>query len=497
METAPVRIIGRQHELATLRHLATSNHAEFLAIYGRRRVGKTFLIRRFFEDIRVGQFYVMGQSDGDFQIQLSIFQKSIEETFHSGFRLPKIHNWSEAMELLVAGLKKAILADPNRIWLVFLDELPWLHTPKSNLLRAIDHTWNTELQYMPQVKLVVCGSAASWMLRKIVHAKGGLHNRLTETIRLEPFTLRETREFIHEQGITLQSQQVLELYMAFGGIPFYLNLMRRGESPTQAVSRLCYGGGTLSLEFDRLFKALFLDGEQHAKLIRKLATKRKGLTRQEALNATSSTTGGTFDRRLKELEESGFITTIQTQEGKTEITRYRVIDEFVLFHLKWIEGAPKGALAPKAGENYFEMQSRTPSFNSWAGFAFEGICLKHAAMIKSALGISVIPCRPATWAKYGKKGDSQTGAQIDLLFDRNDGVITICEIKYCDKPFLVTAAYSKTLEHKMAAYKEDTDTQKSIYLAIIAPQGIVDNEHARRLVGRVVTSDDLFGITPN
>ena len=509
------RLVGRCAEQATLRQILQSDKAEFLAIYGRRRVGKTFLVRRFFEDTPTGIFYVSGQSKGTLATQLANFQKCVEQSFYDGLRLPRLRNWSEAFDTLLAGLEKAIRQEPTKRWLLFIDELPWLATAKSKIIEALDHAWNTQLSLMPMVKLVICGSAASWMIKNIVNAKGGLYNRLTEIIHLKPFTLGEAKELLEANDVNYEMPQVLELYLAFGGIPFYLNLVRRGESPSMAISRLCFGGGTLQMEFKTLFQALFDTGEHHEKIIRCLASKRSGLARSEILEMTGMASGGRFDQWLRELTESGFVAPIEVVEGKKEVSRYRVIDEFVLFHLKWIEPTSKGPLGPSSEENHFMLQKSTASFESWAGFAFEGICFKHIAQIKKALGITHIRTDVSSWQKRGtttsKPGKTKAttcpdsalveenlleiptrGAQIDLLFDRDDGIVTLCEIKYSKDAYVITKDYVSILENKMQLYKNTTQTKKSIFLAMITVNGLADNPHARRLVTNTITVRDLF-----
>ena len=384
---------------------------------------------------------------------------------------------------------------------LFLDELPWLHTRRSGLLDALDYAWNTDLSQIQQVKLVVCGSAASWMIKNIVQAKGGLHNRLTETIQLRPFTLGETRDLLRERNIDYAPAQVIELFLALGGVPFYLDLVRRGESPLQAISRLGFAGGSLHGEFDKLLKALFEDGDHHEQLIRALATKRRGLTRNEILKATKIKTGGRVAQWLKELEEAGFIAQIAVTEGRRSTTCYRVIDEFVLFYLRWIEGAGKGPLGPTPGQDHFIMQRQTQGYESWSGYAFEAVCMKHIKQINAALGISRVLVKPSVWQKTTKKtgasmgSDSGTrGAQIDLVLDRDDGMTTLCEIKYYDNQFEITKSYADNLRHKLQTYKAETKTKKSVMLVFVAPSGLVDNEYARQLVTRTVTATDLLDL---
>ena len=495
----PARIVGRRPEIATLNRLLASNRAEFLAIYGRRRVGKTFLIRRFFEDIGVKRFMVTGKSRGKMREQLRIFQKAVEDTFYGGQRLPDVKTWDDAFALLVAGVRQIVANDPKVKCLLFLDELPWLHTRRSGLLDALDHAWNTELSQIQQVKLVVCGSAASWMIKNIEQAKGGLHNRLTETIQLRPFTLGETRDMLHDRGIEYAPAQVIELFLVLGGVPFYLDLIRRGESPSKAVSRLCFAGGSLHGEFDKLFKALFEDGDHHEQLVRALATKRRGLTRNELLKATKIKTGGRVAQWLKELEEAGFIAPIAVTEGRRSTVCYRVIDEFTLFYLRWIEGAGKGPLGPAPGQDHFMMQRQTQEYESWSGYAFEAVCLKHIEQINAALGISRVLVKPSVWQKTTKttgpsKGgiSGARGAQIDLVLDRADGMTTLCEIKYYDEQFEITKSYADNLRHKLNTYKAETKTKNSVMLVFISPSGLVDNEYARQLVTHTVTASDLL-----
>jgi hypothetical protein len=368
---------------------------------------------------------------------------------------------------------------------------------------------------MPQVKLVICGSAVSWMIKNVVNAKGGLYNRLTEVIHLKPFTLGQAKEMLESKGITYEMPQVLELYMAFGGIPFYLNLLRRGESPAMAISRLCFGGGVLQSEFETLFKALFDSSENHEKIIRCISSKRSGLTRSEIIDNTGLPSGGRIDQWLNELIQSGFVAPIEVADGKKTKSRFRIIDEFVLFHLKWMDRATKGPLGASSDGSYFILQKSTASFEAWAGLAFEGICFKHIPQIKRALGISHVRSIARTWqkrftpiskkvtARSSRKERAQVivdrqeisrGAQIDLLFDRDDGIITLCEIKYTKDPFVITKDYASILENKQKLYKSETATTKSIFLAMVTTMGLSDNEYARRLVTNSVTVSDLFAV---
>ncbi len=495
----PTRIVGRRPEIETLRRLLESDRAEFLAVYGRRRIGKTFLIRRFFEDAGVKRFTVTGQSHGTMRDQLRIFQKAIEDSFYGGQRLPDAGTWTNIFAFLIAGVRQAVNTDPQIKCLLFLDELPWLYTRRSGLLEALEYAWNTELSLIPQVKLIVCGSAASWMIKNIVRAKGGLHNRLTETMQLRPFTLGEASELLRDRNIDYSPEQVIELFLALGGVPFYLDLVRRGESPSQVVSRLCFAGGTLHAEFDTLFRALFLEGDHHEQIVRALAKQRRGLTRQELLTATRIKSGGRVAQWLKELEEAGFIAQVPVTERKRSTLYYRVIDEFVLFHLRWIHTAGRGPLGPTPGTDYFILQRQTQAYESWAGYAFETVCLKHIEQIKTALGISRVLVEASVWEKRVKTSSVKKvsvpisrGAQIDLVLDRADGMISLCEVKYSDRKFEITKSYADNLRHKMETYKTETKTSKSVMMVVISPKGLVDNDYARQLIARTITVSDLL-----
>ena len=490
--TQPTRIVGRRLEKETLKRLLESDRAEFLAVYGRRRIGKTFLIRRFYEDAGVNRFTVTGQSNGKMRDQLKIFQKAIEDSFYGGQRLPDATTWTNAFAFLIAGVRQAIASNPQVKWLLFLDELPWLYTKRSGLLEALEYAWNTELSLISQVKLIVCGSAASWMIKNIVHAKGGLHNRLTETMQLRPFTLGEANELLRDRNIDYSSEQVTEIFLALGGVPFYLDLVRKGESPSQAISRLCFAGGTLHTEFDRLFKALFEEGDHHEQIVRTLAEKRRGLTRQELLAATKIKSGGRVAQWLKELDEAGFIAQVAITDRNLSKTYYRVIDEFILFHLRWIQTAGKGPLGPAPGTDYFILQRQTQAYESWSGYAFENVCIKHIEQIKIALGISRVLVRASIWEKRVKSHSPARGAQIDLVLDRADGMISLCEVKYSDNKFEITKSYADNLRLKIETYKAETKTAKSVMMVLISPKGLVDNEYARQLIARTITVSDLL-----
>lgn len=474
-----------------LQEINENPQAQFLGIYGRRRIGKTFLIREFFKPLAEVNFYVMGISKGTLEDQLSAFQKQLELTFYEGNPIPNLKNWSEAFKILDKQVKAVHKKGRAKNILLFFDELPWLSTPKSGLLQKIEQYWNLEWKDIPSIRLVVCGSAASWMIKNIIYAKGGLHNRLTATMKLLPFDIREVKQFLIHKDIRYSDRQLVEVYLALGGVPYYLDLLRKGFSAAQNIGLLCFGNGELSGEFKKLFSSLFEDSKNHLKIVKTLGSKSLSMTRDEIIHGTRISSGGKFSGWLQELEEAGFIEGIIPYQYKSKEIAYRVIDEYVLFYLKWIQKAPKGILA-ETGSDYWLRQSQTPSYKSWSGYAFENFCLKNHAHIKRALGFGAVAAQVGPW-RYVSNGktDPLSGAQIDLLFDRADQVITVCEIKYSDGPYLITKKYYNELKVKLRVFAQKTKTRKSIFLAFITPDGLVQNDYANELVSNEVTLKEL------
>ena len=486
-------IIGREREKKLLAALWASPDPEFAAIYGRRRVGKTHLIQEYFSPKAAAYFSVTGQKDASLNLQLFHFQKEIARVFYQGAPLPRLASWDQAFELLCDAIDNWTEKNPGQRVVVFLDELPWMATRGSRLIQTIDHYWNTRLARNPHLRLIVCGSAASWMLDHLVHAKGGLHNRITRRILLEPFTLQESQVYLSSRGIRMKSAQILELYMTMGGIPYYLKQVQRGLSVAQNIASLCFDrSGMLYDEYNRLFASLYADGDVHEAIIRALAKKQNGILRNELIAATGLSTGGRLGRRVRELEEAGFITSLTPYGNRTKHTAYRLIDEYVWFYLKWMETAPRGVLA-KGGADYWITRSQTSGYRAWAGYAFEGICLKHASQIRRALGIEGVATQVGTWRYVPPRHDQkQKGAQVDLLFDRADGVINLCEIKHSTDLFTIGKEYSRELKEKIAVFEERTKTKKDIHLTLVTPHGLRANAWSKDLIDSVVTVDALF-----
>ncbi len=484
-------VIGRRAELSLLEEAYQSNRAEFMAVYGRRRVGKTFLIREFFSGKPECQFFqISGIKDATLKEQLDEFKKEIVRVFYSNLKMTKLEapkNWLAAFEMLQEAI--TLFGGHKKIAL-FFDEFPWMAQRKSKLLHALDYYWNRYWSSQKNIKLIICGSAASWIIKNILNHKGGLHNRVTRRMLLNPFTLQETKAYLKNRGITYDNYQTVQLYMCIGGIPYYLDMLRKGLSSAQNINQLCFQReGSLFDEFNNLFKALFDQGGAHEDIIRMIAGKREGISRDEIVT-TLSIKGGTLSIWLKELEQTGFIESFMPI-GRKYGRYYKIIDEYTLFYLNWIAPLAQSGLQVENITQYWEEASQTPGWRAWAGLAFEAICYKHISSIRKALHIPQ-GALAATWRYTPPKRSSLPGAQVDLLFDRNDGVVSLCEMKYANAPFKIDKDYASILERKKNVYQHVTKTQKQIVISMITTLGLKSSDYAEDLIFSSCTLEDLF-----
>jgi len=375
---------------------------------------------------------------------------------------------------------------------LFFDELPWLVTKKSRFLQALDYYWNTKWSNNKRIRLIVCGSAASWIIKNIVNNRGGLHNRITAQIRLEPFSLNETKSFLKYRKINLNDKQILSIYMVMGGIPHYLNQIEKGLSASQNIDNICFTkNGILFKEFNNLIPALFSEFEIYEELIRLIATQRYGIERSGLIKKSKFSSGGRFDQRLLELEEAGFIISFKPYSHKKRGHYYRMIDEYTLFYFNWIEPIKDSIRHQNKPRGYWENRSQSASWKSWSGYAFEAVCYKHIEKIRSALNIPVT-ANVGTWRYSPRKGSEEKGAQIDLLFDRDDGIVTICEIKYTDTVFELDKQYTNNLLNKIDVFKKQTKMDKQIFIAMITSNGIKQNMYFKEIISNQATLADFL-----
>lgn len=486
-----MELIGRDEEIKTLKQLLNSDKPEFLALHGRRRIGKTYLIRQFIKTQQdVIFFAVTGSKDGSLKEQIEHFTKQISHVFFRGLELNPGKTWDETFEKLTRAFDHV---GKDKKIIVFMDELPWMATRKSRLLQTLDYYWNQFWSDNPRVKLIVCGSSSSWIIHKIIKNKGGLHNRITKKIHLESFSLAETKKFLHHNGVKLNNRQILLIYMMTGGVPYYLSHVEKGKSVAQIIEALAFSKKAFLLEeFDSLFASLFEDAEIYNKIVNILAENPSGVGKQAILEKIgSSVVGGSGIKKLRELEETGFIMSFKPLYHAKKGVYYRLIDEYILFYLKWIQ--PMRDILQKQSldqGNWLAMQN-TPEWYSWLGYAFESICYKHISVIRKVLSISPSAMASA-WRYVPLKNTKKRGAQIDLLFDRKDDAITLCEIKYTDEPFILTKDYVDVLQRKTTVFKEQTKTKKQLFFAMISASGVRNNYYAEDMLSAVVTLDDLF-----
>ena len=465
-------MIGRVAEQRRLREIATSGEAEFVVVYGRRRVGKTYLVRETF----AGQltFSYTGIANVSAKVQLTQFERALRE--HGHHVSEPVRDWFAAFAQLRAFLDSR---RGGRPLLVFLDELSWMDNHKSDFLPALEHFWNGWAVGIPELTLIACGSATSWITKKVFRNTGGLHNRVTQQIRLRPFTLAECDEHLKSKGIVWSRHDIVEAYMILGGIPYYLNLLQRGGSLAQNVDAICFDDGArLAGEFDRLFDTLFVNSAKHVAIVRELARKRMGQTREEIAEKVGFADGGNLTRILRELEESDFVRHYRPFGLIKRGGLWQLSDQFVGFYLSFMADRTPGRLWTSFIDN--------AQHRAWSGNAFEQICAAHLPQLRRALGISGVLHDVSSWRSRGTPG-----AQVDLVIDRQDNVINLCEMKYWGSAFQVDAQTERALREKAAIFQTDTRTRKAVHLTLVTTYGLAPGAHAS-VFQNVVTMDDLF-----
>ncbi|MBK8393260.1 MAG: ATP-binding protein [Saprospiraceae bacterium] len=470
-------MVGRSTQQLQIKKILKANRAAFVAITGRRRVGKTYLIEEAFG--KSISFRVTGIQNGDILTQISNFTQKIAE--YSQIPIVTIpSNWQEAFLLLKSYLKRL---SKTRKHVLFFDELPWMNTHKSGFVQLFAHLWNDYLSKEKHFVLVICGSATSWIIKNIENDKGGFHNRITHSIHLKPFTLSETKEFLLSKKVSITDNAIAELYMALGGIPFYLEQIERGESVSAAINRLCFAeAGFLKNEYQNLYKALFDQPENHEAIVKSLANAIGGLTRSEIIKASKVTDGGPFTRAIEELIVCGFVT-YESPYGKNKRgSVYRLADEFSLFYHRFMVKA-------KEKDNWMQL-STGQKYKIWTGYAFENLCYKHIAEIKSALGIEAVNTSLNTFRQTGDA--TQKGFQIDLIIDRADKAINLCECKYYSEPFKMDKTYAMNLMQRKSLFRESVKTNKSLFTTMITNLPIMENAYVLEAVDVQLTVDKLM-----
>lgn len=476
-------IIGRKQEQEELQRLFRSNRPEFVAVYGRRRVGKTFLIKQVLKNSITFQHTGVSPVDQNdaknrMKTQLESFYYSLLSYGLEGFAKP--NSWMEAFYQLEQLLSKL---DDGKRQVVFIDELPWMDTPRSGFLPAFEHFWNNWCSGRDNMMLVVCGSATSWILGNLSRNKGGLYGRLTAEMKLSPFTLKECEEYFTNEGIELSRYDIVQSHMVFGGIPYYLSYFQKGQSFEENTDRILFGRNPrLKDEFNRLFKAIFSNPEDCKKIVRLLATKHHGFTREEIAKAMNLPLGGGLSDTLSALAESDFILRYTPYGESGNVERYKLIDNFCLFWLKYVE--------PNISDMSFLTDNITSDImRSWRGIAFEEVCWQHIPQIKKSLGIDGVKTFVSAWSVRGD--NEKDGVQIDLLISRADNVVNLCEMKFVSDEYVVTKDEESKLRNRIESLKRTLTAKQTVHLTMITTYGVAYGKHSG-IVQRQVVMDDLF-----
>ena len=476
-------IIGRKQEIEELTNLYNSGKAEFVALYGRRRVGKTFLVKELFYDKMT--FYHSGLSPFDkerrigLKDQLEAFYASLMQFGMEEDRCPK--SWAEAFRMLGQLLDKM---DDGCRQVVFLDELPWMDTPRSKFLVAFEHFWNTWGVWRDRVMLIVCGSATSWMLDNLINNKGGLYDRLTWQVKLSPFTLAECRAFFKAKDICLSTYDITEAYMILGGIPYYLNYFQKGKSLAQNIDLLFFApNAKLNMEFDRLFGSLFSNPDDYKAVVKLLAKNHTGCTREELARQLGISAGGSFSRILEVLVSSDFIKAYHPFGKSRREVRFKLVDCFCQFYLQFIGSKHVN------DTSFWQHSLNTPQVNAWRGIAFEHISFNHISEIKKALGVAGVISEESAWIVRGD--DDRHGAQIDMLIVRDDRVVNLCEMKFLSKEYEPQAEDEIKLRARIAALQEQLSFKQTIHMTLVTTVGLKPNAHSG-IFQQIVKLDDLF-----
>lgn len=463
-------IIGRTAEKMELQRIFESGKAEFVAIYGRRRVGKTFLINEFFEESIV--FSVAGLAKGNTRLQIKNFYKTVQRYDSSIKESPK--DWIDVFDILIRYIES--LGSGRKV--ILLDELPWMDTPKSGFIPALEHFWNGWASSRKDIVLVVCGSATSWMMDKLIDDHGGLHNRLTKRIFLRPFTLLESESMLNNIGMDLSRYEIAISYMILGGIPYYLSLLDPRKSLVQNIDTLLFSeDGDLHNEFENLYSALFKNSEDYIKVVTALSEVRGGLSRSEIVDRTGISTGGTLTKILKNLISCAFVRKHKDIGiGKEDI--FQLVDFYTLFYFRFL--CDKHTFE----DGYWMSIQGTPKFYSWAGLSFEILALQHIPQIKQSLGIRGVMTSEYSWRT--------PNAQIDLVIDRKDMTVNLCELKFSEDDYHINEDEDTKLRRRISSFKENLRKEsKSVRLTFVTTYGLANSKYNSRVNDSIVL-DDLF-----
>ena len=474
-------LVARDREIKILKKFLKSDKPEMMAVYGRRRVGKTFLIKNFFQGNAAIFFHVTGVEKGSYLTQRQNFCRRLSEVFHNNLPIQTPKDWQGILLIL----KNTIDNIPKEKKIVlFFDEFPWMVTPRTKLLESLEYFWNEYWSNDTRIKLVICGSSASWIIKNIINNTGGLFQRVTYRLKIEPFKLSQAKLFLESRGIHFTHQQIALLYMVVGGIPLYLEQASKGLTADQIIDELCFSkNGLLFDEIKELYKSLFKHEGVYIKITQEVAKHPEGISKDMLSKRLKLSRSGRLSQRLEELEDAGFILSFTPYQRKERGEFYKIIDEYTMFYFYWISPNLHTIRNISEPVGIWLDKTKSGAYYAWKGHAFESICYQHISNIIHGLQLRQ-SSQPYGWREQS--------AQIDLLFDRPDDAITLCEIKFSEKPFVIDNQYAKILENKKAIFIQYTKTKKQVFLALISANGLKENSYSKKLIDQLIVLDDLF-----
>ncbi len=469
------KIIGRTKEQAELLRAYEAGEAKFVVVYGRRRVGKTYLVRELFKERM--SFYATGVNNESKAVQLQYFYYALCQYSTKPLSQPK--SWQEAFASLIRILSSKTDGQKK---VIFLDELSWMNGADGSFLTALEWFWNSWASARRDVLLVCCSSATSWIINKLFQNHGGLYGRVSLRIHLHPFTLNECEAYYQSEHLTMNRYDQLISYMVFGGVPYYLSMLDAGKSLAQNIDALLFSeDGQLHREYENLYRSMFRNADNHLLVVGAMAERKRGLMRNELIEYTGLPNAGSTTRVLEELEQSDFLRRYLAFGQKKRDEMYQLIDAYTLFYFHFLRNNTHN------DPQFWEHNLGTPLLNTWAGYAFEQVCLSHVEQIKQALGISGIAVSASAWASKSK----ERKAQIDLVLDRADNIVNLVEIKFSTRPYVIDKAYAETLQSRQWLFEEETKTRKSCLQLMLTTYGLQRNQYAG-IVWKALTMDDLF-----
>lgn len=470
-------MIGRENEIKTLRAAYESDHSEFVAVYGRRRIGKTFLINEVFN--YKFAFHTAGMENATRKVQLSAFREALKKQGHP--QCPRLSSWIVAFSELETLLEKM----PEGKKIVFLDELPWFDTPCSGFLNAFELFWNGWATSRKDILLIICGSATTWVVNEVLRSRGGLHNRVTRQIPLVPFTLKECEAYANYKNLGFDRRQIMECYMTLGGVAYYWSLLQEGQSAAQNIDRLFFGtADEMRNEFSRLFSSLFKSSARHVEIVKALGGKKSGMSREDIIRSLKLKSGGEVSRCLDELVQCGFLVCSRAMAKKKKDALYLLVDPYTLFYFQFV--------APWRGNDkrHWSLNYNAPRVNTWRGLAFERVCIMHSEQIKRALGIQGVEADTYSW-QWRSTSPDEKGVQIDMLIDRADGIVDLCEVKYSDEPYSLDKDECECILHRAEVFRRESGVNKAVHTVVVAANGVAKSKYLGN-IQNVVDGAALF-----